>query len=316
MNEKWARRHGEFTVARRKTKQFSGILVGYMAILELKNVSKSFRGKSGGAATEVLRAVDLTIEEGEFVAIVGFSGSGKSTLVNLLCGLLTPDRGEVLFKGQKNLPPGPDRGVVFQNYSLLPWLTVYENIRLAVDQVMTSASAAEKDERVRHYVDMVSLTHALAKKPKELSGGMRQRVSLARTLAISPDVLLMDEPLGALDALTRAVLQDEIAKIWSEEKKTVLLVTNDVDEGLLLADRIIPLKPGPGATLGKEFSIDLARPRLRTELNHDPAFKALRNEIVAYLNRVRDESRANSASGMGKTSVTLPQLTPADLRAE
>jgi len=289
-----------------------------MPILELKNASKTFQGggKGAGHSTEVLRAVDLSIEEGEFVAIVGFSGSGKSTLVNLLCGLLSPDRGEVLFKGQKNPPPGPDRGVVFQNYSLLPWLSVYENIRLAVDQVMTKASSEERDRRVRHYVDMVSLTPALAKKPRELSGGMRQRVSLARTLALSPDVLLMDEPLGALDALTRAVLQDEIAKIWAEEKKTVLLVTNDVDEGLLLADRIIPLKPGPGATLGKEFVIDLPRPRLRTELNHDAGFKALRNEIVSYLNRVRDEARAASTAGLGQTTVTLPNLVPADLRAQ
>jgi len=289
-----------------------------MPILELKNVSKSFQGggKASGLSTEVLRAVDLSIEEGEFVAIVGFSGSGKSTLVNLLCGLLEPDRGEVTFKGQKNPPPAPDRGVVFQNYSLLPWLSVYENVRLAVDQVMTRASSSERDQRVRHYIDMVSLTPALAKKPKELSGGMRQRVSLARTLALSPDVLLLDEPLGALDALTRAVLQDEIAKIWSEEKKTVLLVTNDVDEGLLLADRIIPLKPGPGATLGKEFVVDLPRPRVRTELNHDAAFKALRNEIVSYLNRVRDESRESSGAGLRQTTVHLPNLTPADLRAE
>lgn len=289
-----------------------------MPILEFENVSKSFHGggKSSGLSTEVLRSVDLSIAEGEFVAIVGFSGSGKSTLVNLLCGLLTPDRGEVRFKGQKNPPPGPDRGVVFQNYSLLPWLSVYENVRLAVDQTMTGASSAQRDERVRHYLEMVSLSHALSKKPKELSGGMRQRVSLARTLALNPDVLLMDEPLGALDALTRAVLQDEIAKIWSEEKKTVLLVTNDVDEGLLLADRVIPLKPGPGATLGKEFVIDLPRPRLRTELNHDAGFKALRNEIVSYLNRVRDESRANSSANLGRTNVALPNLVPADLRAE
>lgn len=287
-----------------------------MAILELKNVSKGFRGsKAGDGSTEVLRSVDLAIEEGEFVAIVGFSGSGKSTLVNLLCGLLTPDRGEVLFKGQKNPSPGPDRGVVFQNYSLLPWLTVYENVRLAVDQVMASRSSKERDEQVRHYVDMVSLTPALTKRPSELSGGMRQRVSLARTLALSPDVLLLDEPLGALDALTRPVLQDEIAKIWSEEKKTVLLVTNDVDESLLLADRVIPLKPGPGATLGKEFAIHLPRPRLRTELNHDPTFKSLRNEIVGYLNLVRDEARAKSGTGLGEPSVALPDLRPADLRA-
>jgi nitrate/nitrite transport system ATP-binding protein len=284
-----------------------------MSLLELKNVSKKFG--SGSLVTEVLRSVDLVVEEGEFVAIVGFSGSGKSTLVNLLSGLLTPDRGEVLFKGNPNPPPGPDRGVVFQNYSLLPWLSVYENVRIAVDQVLAGKSAKEKDERVRSYVEMVNLTPALSKKPSELSGGMRQRVSLARTLALSPDVLLMDEPLGALDALTRAVLQDEIAKIWEEEKKTVLLVTNDVDEGLLLADRIIPLKPGPGATLGQEFPIDIPRPRKRTELNHDPEFKRLRNEIVGYLNHVRSEAREASESSLGEPTVSLPELKPADLRA-
>lgn len=284
-----------------------------MSILELRNVSKSFG--SGPGSSEVLRSVELSLEEGEFVAIVGFSGSGKSTLVSLLSGLLAPDRGEVIFKGKKNPDAGPDRGVVFQNYSLLPWLSVYENVRLAVDQVMTGKSHQERDARVRRYIEMVNLSPALAKKPSELSGGMRQRVSLARTLALSPDVLLMDEPLGALDALTRAVLQDEIARIWSDEKKTVLLVTNDVDEGLLLADRIIPLKPGPGATLGREFVVDLPRPRLRTDLNHDDSFKELRNEIVTYLNMVRDESRDASGGGLGEPSVQLPDLQPADLRA-
>src|SRR5690606_5305772 len=197
-----------------------------VSILELRNVSKSFG--SGPGSSEVLRSVELSLEEGEFVAIVGFSGSGKSTLVSLLSRLLAPDRGEVIFQAKKNPDAGPDRGVVFQNYSLLPWLSVYENVRLAVDQVMTGKSHQERDARVRRYIEMVNLSPALAKKPSELSGGMRQRVSLARTLALSPDVLLMDEPLGALDALTRAVLQDEIARIWSDEKKTVLLVTNDV----------------------------------------------------------------------------------------
>lgn len=282
-----------------------------MAIIELKGVSKSFGG--GQTQTEVLRSVDLSLEEGEFVAIVGFSGSGKSTLVNLLAGLLRPDRGEVLFKGQQSQEPGPDRGIVFQNYSLLPWLSVYENVRLGVDQVFSSQSKAERHERVLRYVDMVSLTPALQKKPGELSGGMRQRVSLARTLAMSPDVLLLDEPLGALDALTRAVLQDEIAKIWSNEKKTVLLVTNDVDEALLLADRIIPLKPGPSATLGKEFPVALPRPRDRGGLNHDPAFKKLRNDIVAYLNMVRHE-RDSSDRNRGAPKRELPLLKPADLR--
>lgn len=283
-------------------------------ILSLKNVSKSFG--FGKGATEVLRSVDLDITEGEFVAIVGFSGSGKSTLVNLLAGLLFPDRGEVIFRGKQNLEPGPERGVVFQNYSLLPWLSVYENVRLAVDQVLTDKSAEARDQIVRKYVDMVSLTPALAKKPSELSGGMRQRVSLARTLAISPDILLLDEPLGALDALTRAVLQDEIAKIWSAEKKTVVLITNDVDEALLLADRIIPLKPGPRATLGREFVVDIERPRDRAGLNHDPRFKSLRNEVVSYLNHVRSEARAEKIARGKRPELKLPHLEPADLRAQ
>lgn len=283
------------------------------ALLELKNVSKSFG--TGPTQTEVLRSVDLSIRQGEFVAIVGFSGSGKSTLVSLLSGLLAPDRGEVVFKGIKNPVPGPDRGVVFQNYSLLPWLSVYENIRLSVDQVFSRESARDRDRRVRRYVDMVSLTPALGKKPRELSGGMRQRVSLARTLAMDPDVLLLDEPLGALDALTRAVLQDEIAKIWAQDKKTVLLVTNDVDEALLLADRIVPLKPGPCATLGDQFVIELERPRDRKELNHDARFKQLRNGVVTYLNRVRDESREVQTTKRGHARVELPKLVPADLRA-
>lgn len=283
-------------------------------ILELKNVSKSFG--HGPNTTEVLRSVDLTLREGEFVAIVGFSGSGKSTLVNLLSGLLKPDRGEVLFKGGKNLDAGPDRGVVFQNYSLLPWLSVYENVMLAVDQVMAHKPREERDRHVRSYIDMVSLTPAISKKPSELSGGMRQRVSLARTLAMGPDVMLLDEPLGALDALTRAVLQDEIANIWARDKKTVLLVTNDVDEALLLADRIVPLKPGPRATLGQEFVVDLERPRDRQALNHDERFKMLRNEVVAYLNHVRSEARAVAKSNASKPKVQLPNLEPADLRVD
>lgn len=282
-----------------------------MAVIELKGVSKSFGGRQ--TQTEVLRSVDLCLEEGEFVAIVGFSGSGKSTLVNLFAGLLKPDRGEVIFKGKQSPEPGPDRGIVFQNYSLLPWLSVYENVRLGVDQVFSAQPESERHDRVLRYVDMVSLTPALQKRPGELSGGMRQRVSLARTLAMSPDVLLLDEPLGALDALTRAVLQDEIAKIWSNEKKTVLLVTNDVDEALLLADRIIPLKPGPSATLGNEFPVSLPRPRDRSGLNHDPSFKKLRNDIVAYLNMVRHERDSLDRMHDGPKR-ELPNLKPADLR--
>lgn len=238
-----------------------------MAIVELKNVFKHFG--DGADRSEVLHGLDLAIEEGEFVAVVGFSGSGKSTLVNLIAGLQKPDQGDVLMKGKPVSGPGPDRGVVFQNYSLMPWLTVAENIALAVDSVFPAMPKAERAARVAHYTRMVGLSHAAERRPAELSGGMRQRVSVARALAMSPEVLLLDEPLSALDALTRAKLQDEIETIWSEEKKTVLLITNDVDEAILLADRIIPLTPGPRAKLGPSFKVDLPRPRDRTAMNHN-----------------------------------------------
>lgn len=252
-----------------------------MSFLEIKNVSKSFG--TGADKVEVLKNINLKIEEGEFVAIVGFTGSGKTTLINLINGLEQPDSGEVLLKGQPIKGPGPDRGVVFQNYSLLPWLTVYWNVKVAVDQVFKKASRTEKKERVKKYIDMVHLSHAIDKLPSELSGGMRQRVSVARALAMDPEILLMDEPLSALDALTRGTLQEEIVNIWSKDKKTCLLITNDVDEGIIMADRIIPLTPGPNATLGTEFKIDFARPRVITEINQDEEYKKLRNEIIEYL---------------------------------
>jgi nitrate/nitrite transport system ATP-binding protein len=277
-------------------------------ILEARRVSKGFG--QGSSHLNVLDDVRLEVKEGEFLAIVGFSGSGKSTLVNLLAGLLTPDSGEILFRGRKNPEAGPERGLVFQNYSLLPWMSVYDNVRLAVDQVFGRESEADRDARVRKYVEMVSLTPALTKKPGQLSGGMRQRVSLARTLAMSPALLLLDEPLGALDALTRAVLQDEIARIRETEKTTVVLITNDVDEGLLLADRMIALTPGPNATLGQEFIIDLPRPRERTAVNHDAQFKALRNDVLSYLTLVRNRSRRTSKLSLPPP----PTLVPLDLR--
>lgn len=252
-----------------------------MAFLELKNVSKSFG--TGSEKVEVLKDINLSIEEGEFLAIVGFTGSGKTTLINLINGLEKPDHGEVLLKGQPIKGPGPDRGVVFQNYSLLPWLTVFWNVKVAVDQVFNKASRSEKRERVKKYIDMVHLSHAIDKLPSELSGGMRQRVSVARALAMDPEMLLMDEPLSALDALTRGSLQEEIVNIWSQDKKTCLLITNDVDEGIVMADRIIPLTPGPNATLGPEFSVKFPRPRVITEINQDETYKKLRNEIIEYL---------------------------------
>src|ERR1043165_828652 len=215
-----------------------------MPFLELKNVSKSY------GASVVLHDINLSIEKGEFVAIVGYSGAGKTTFISLIAGLAKPDTGSITLNDLEITAPGPDRGIVFQNYSLLPWLTVYENIYLAVDQVFPNWAPAKKAQHTEKYIEMVNLTPAREKRPSELSGGMRQRVSVARALSMDPQILLLDEPLSALDALTRATLQDEIQRIWLQDKKTVVMITNDVDEGILLSDRIIPLSAGPCATLG------------------------------------------------------------------
>jgi nitrate/nitrite transport system ATP-binding protein len=252
-----------------------------MALLELAGVSKGYG--EGKQHTDVLSDVSLTVNDGEFVAIVGYSGAGKTTLISMVAGLLEPDRGAVRMEGQKITGPGPERGVVFQNYSLLPWLTAYENIYLAVDQVYGGWSAAQKKAETEKFLELVKLTPARGKRPHELSGGMRQRVAVARALAMNPRVLLLDEPLGALDALTRANLQDEIERLYLVERKTVLLITNDVDEAILLADRIIPLSAGPAATLGPEVRVDVPRPRDRRTLSRDPRFRAVRNQVLAYL---------------------------------
>jgi nitrate/nitrite transport system ATP-binding protein len=252
-----------------------------VAFLELKGVAKGFTGAAG--RVEVLREVNLEVERGEFVAVVGYSGAGKTTLLSMIAGLTRPDEGSVLLDGQPVREPGPDRGVVFQNYSLLPWLTVAENIALGVDQVFADWPAARRKEHVDRYIALVNLTNARDKRPGQLSGGMRQRVSVARALALNPAVLLLDEPLGALDALTRATLQDELEAIWERDQKTVLLVTNDVDEAVRLADRIVPMTVGPAATLGPPIPVRLPRPRDRKALNHDPAFKATRGKVIEYL---------------------------------
>ncbi|ARE40369.1 Nitrate ABC transporter, ATP-binding protein [Rhodovulum sp. P5] len=270
-----------------------------MGILEFQNVSKGFG--EGAAREEVLKDISLTVDEGEFLAILGFSGTGKSTLINLMSGLVTPDRGTVRFKGAPVTGPGPERGLVFQSYSLMPWLTVAGNIALAVDAVHKGTPKAERQALVEKYIAMVGLSHAAQRRPAELSGGMRQRVAVARALAMDPEVLLMDEPLSALDALTRANLQDEIEAIWEADRKTVVLITNDVDEAILLADRIVPLNPD--GTLGDAFKVDLPRPRDRTAMNHDPAFKALRGRVTTYLMDV------GIAAKVAETR-TLPNVTP------
>jgi len=273
-----------------------------MPLLELRSVSKSFG--AGDARTNVLRDVSLQVEEGEFLAIVGFSGSGKTTLINLMAGLIAPDAGEVIFRGELVTEPGPERSVVFQSYSLMPWLSVEKNVRLAVDAVAPEALAKDREARTLRYVDMVGLGHARNRRPAELSGGMRQRVAVARALAMRPDVLLLDEPLSALDALTRAKLQSEIESIWSREKTTVVLITNDVDEAVLLADRVVALKPGPNATIGPEFRIDVPRPR-KHGVDLDAEAKRLRGEITQYL---LDVGVTATAAGIGERR--LPKLAP------
>ncbi|WP_425074575.1 ABC transporter ATP-binding protein [Sagittula sp. S175] len=250
-----------------------------MSILKFDNVSKSFG--TGTAATKVLKNIDLDVQEGEFLVLLGFSGTGKTTLINLMAGLEKPTQGAVTFKGKPVEGPGPERGVIFQSYSLMPWLTVEGNVRLALDSVFPKMPAAEKASKVAHYVKMVGLNHAATRRPAELSGGMRQRVNVARALAMSPEVLLLDEPLSALDALTRANLADEIEHIWEQDKKTCVLITNDVDEAILLADRIIALNPD--GTLGEEFKVTIPRPRDRGEMNHDEVFKQLRKDVTGYL---------------------------------
>ena len=272
-------------------------------IVEFKNVSKWYG--EGENRTDVLSNINLTIKEGEFLAIVGFTGSGKTTLINMLTGLLKPSSGEVLYKGKPVEGPSYERGIIFQNYSLLPWLTVYQNVALSVNTIYKDWDKSKKDKHIRKFIEMVNLTPAVNKRPGELSGGMRQRVSVARALAVDPELLLMDEPLGALDALTRGNLQEEILKIWSANKRTALLITNDVDEGIFMADRIIPLNPGPNATLGPEYVIDVARPRDKKAMNTDAQFKKVRTDILNYLVELGEASKLSKSD-----KYVLPDLQP------
>jgi nitrate/nitrite transport system ATP-binding protein len=273
-------------------------------ILKYQNVEMSF-GRS-----RILSQVDLSINAGEFFAIVGPSGCGKTTLVNLAAGLLRPTRGEVLYKGKPVAGPGPERAVVFQNYSLLPWLTVQGNIALAVDQIFSKQSKGERAERVERVIQMVKLTHARDRRPGQLSGGMRQRVSLARTLAMEPEILLLDEPLAALDALTRSKLQEEITSLVRSGGKTVLLITNDVDEALLMADYVLTLRPGmDGATLSEPLQIPIPHPRERTALNNNPLFCELRKQVLSSL--IAATTAHREAASVRK--LVLPAIQPEDI---
>ena len=266
-----------------------------MAVLHLNNLHKAYGGQT------VLNGIDLSVEDGEFLAILGFSGSGKTTLINLMAGLEMPTGGAVTFRGKPVTGPGPERGVVFQSYSLMPWLTVADNIALAVRAALPKLPRAEVSARVARYIAMVGLSHAATRRPAELSGGMRQRTGIARALAMDPDILLLDEPLSALDALTRANLADEIETIWQADRKTVVLITNDVDEAIVLADRILCLDPD--GTIGAAFRVSLPRPRDRAAMNHDAAFKALRAQITGHL-------IAAGAQASAEQRRSLPNVTP------
>ena len=250
--------------------------------LKIDGVGKSFtRGK---ATSEVLRKIDLTVDQGEYVAIIGHSGCGKSTLLNLVAGLTPLTSGAILLEDQEVNEPGPDRAVVFQNHSLLPWLTVYENVRLAVDKVFSrKKSKAERHAWTMHNLDLVQMGHAKDKRPAEVSGGMKQRVGIARALAMEPKVLLLDEPFGALDALTRAHLQDLVMEIHARLGNTVLMITHDVDEAVLLSDRIVMMTNGPAATIGEVLEIDLPRPRSRLALANNATYLQARAAVLEFL---------------------------------
>lgn len=250
--------------------------------LKIESVGKVFDTRKGPFTA--LGTIDLTVEEGEFVSLIGHSGCGKSTLLNLVAGLIHPTGGNMILAGREIAGPGPDRGVVFQNHSLLPWLTCFDNVYLAVERVFSANEAKGKmRERTRQALDLVGLGHAVDKFPNEISGGMKQRVGIARALSMEPKMLLLDEPFGALDALTRAHLQDELTRIVSKTHSTVMMVTHDVDEAVLLSDRVVMMTNGPAATIGEILNIDLPRPRERLALATHPRYMTLRTQVLQFL---------------------------------
>jgi nitrate/nitrite transport system ATP-binding protein len=249
--------------------------------VQLENVNMRFVTKKG--VFEALSNINLSIKEGEFVSIIGHSGCGKSTVLNLIAGLLEPSSGHLFCAGREIHKPGPERAVVFQNHSLLPWLTCFENVYLAVERVFSQESKPELQARTHAALELVGLTHASDKRPNEISGGMKQRVGIARALAMEPKVLLLDEPFGALDALTRATLQDELMKIMAKSGCTAIMVTHDVDEAVLLSDRIVMMTNGPSAEIGEILEVNLDKPRNRLELAEDKDYNHLRSEVLRFL---------------------------------
>lgn len=251
------------------------------AFLRFEGVAKVYPTASGPYC--VLNDIDLAIHQGEFLCVIGHSGCGKSTLLNMVSGFATPTAGQVVLHGNPITRPGPDRMVVFQGYALLPWFTAYENVYLAIDSVKPNLPEREKREITREHLAMVGLTEAADKKIMQLSGGMKQRVAIARALAIRPEVLILDEPFGALDAITKEELQEELLGIWNTQKCTVLMITHDIDEALFLADRLVMMTNGPAATIGEILDIKFPRPRNREEIMEDPVYYDLRNQALEFL---------------------------------
>jgi len=251
-------------------------------LLDISHIDMVFPTPTGSFTA--LKDVDLKIKKGEFVSLIGHSGCGKSTVLNVVAGLYQATTGGVILSGKEVTEPGPERAVVFQNHSLLPWLTAYQNVELAVEQVFGSKmSKQEKKEWIEHNLKLVHMDHAMYKRPNEISGGMKQRVGIARALAMQPEVLLMDEPFGALDALTRAHMQDSLMEIQNELNNTVIMITHDVDEAVLLSDRIVMMTNGPSATIGEILEVDLERPRDRLSLSKDPHYNRLRSDVLTFL---------------------------------
>jgi bicarbonate transport system ATP-binding protein len=251
------------------------------AFLSMKDVTKIYPTKDG--PNVVIKGINLTVKEGEFVCLIGHSGCGKSTLLNTISGFAEPDEGEVRLKGEKIKGPGPDRMVVFQNYSLMPWLTAYENVYLALDAVHPHKSAAEKDHIVQEHLAMVGLGDAAEKKPPQLSGGMKQRVAIARAFCLRPEIMILDEPFGALDAITKEEMQEELSQIFLDHRCTILMVTHDIDECIFLADRLVMMTNGPAAGIGEILEIPFPRPRDRAQILEDPQYYDLRNRALDFL---------------------------------
>jgi nitrate/nitrite transport system ATP-binding protein len=274
--------------------------------VEVDHVDKVFQLANGGRYI-ALENIDLQIKQGEFVSLIGHSGCGKSTLLNMIAGLDLPSQGGVILEGKQITSPGPDKMVVFQNYSLLPWLTVRENIALAVDEVYRNKSASERREIIEHHIDLVNLRPAAKKRPAQLSGGMKQRVAIARALSIRPKLLLLDEPFGALDALTRGGLQEQLMHICEESKVTAVMVTHDVDEALLLSDRVVMLTNGPASHIGQILTVDLPRPRQRMQVVKHPDYYPMRAEIIEFLNQQK-RAKKRQAEVQSSVSAAIPQL--------